>query len=199
MLAFQYRFSFASCRSKIPLGRVVYDRSSRVLSRKFLVSLCVMRYVVRYFYHFLVSNSRHGTHSPFVYALADSVIYNPHYQPDYSLEVPPGFNPSYFKLLQKILAFWKVDKISADLQDQDSPAFWLDSNDRVDMEQVLEMVHRGKVCIVHAPYSRGGHRVWKQLIQDPRVIVSLNLFHFGMLIHRQGQTKENFLLRYPLF
>src|SRR5690606_3191570 len=39
-----------------------------------------MRYYFDYIYHFLVSNSRHGTHSPFVYALTEKVIYNPSYK-----------------------------------------------------------------------------------------------------------------------
>jgi len=134
-----------------------------------------------------------------VYALADQVIYNSSYETHRFVELPEGFNPRYFGLLQKILSFWEIGKLSADLHDQHSMAFWLDLNDQIDLEQLLSMISQGKVIIVHAPYSRHGQRLWKQLIRDARVIVSINLFHFGILVHREGQTKESFLLRYPLF
>ncbi|MGO1519937.1 MAG: hypothetical protein ACTHZ1_01050 [Sphingobacterium sp.] len=155
-----------------------------------------MRYALQNIYHFLVSNSRHGTHSPFVYALTDQVIYNSSYKPRRFIAFPAGFNPPYLNLLRKILSFWEIDNLSEDLQDQHSQAFWLGLNSQVDLEQLLSMVSRGKILIVHAPYNKQQQRLWRSLIRDTRVVVSINLFHFGIVLHRDGQRKENFLLRY---
>ena len=155
-----------------------------------------MRYALQNIYHFFVSNSRHGTHSPFVYALTDQVIYNSSYTPHRLIAFPAGFNPPYLNLLRKILSFWEIDSLSEDLQDQHSQAFWLGLNSQVDLEQLLSMVSRGKILIVHAPYNKQQQRLWRSLIRDTRVVVSINLFHFGIVLHRDGQRKENFLLRY---
>lgn len=151
-----------------------------------------MRYYFDYIYHFLVSNSRHGTHSPFVYALTEKVIYNPSYKGQNFVEFPEGFKPNYFPLLKNIWSFWEVNTLSKDLQDMDAQSYWIDEKE--DSEVILSLIDAGKIIVFHEPYKQ--KRLWKKLIADQRVTVSINLFHFGILLKREGQRKQDFLLRY---
>lgn len=151
-----------------------------------------MRYYFDYIYHFFVSNSRHGTHSPFVYALTEKVIYNPNYKGQNFVEFPEGFKPNYIPLLKKIWSFWEVNTLSKDLQDMGAQSYWIDGKEDADV--ILSLIDAGKIIVFHEPYQQ--KRLWKKLIADPRVTVSINLFHFGILLKREGQRKQDFLLRY---
>lgn len=151
-----------------------------------------MRYYFDYIYHFFVSNSRHGTHSPFVYALTEKVIYNPNYKGQNFVEFPEGFKPNYIPLLKKIWSFWEVNTLSKDLQDMGAQSYWIDGKEDADV--ILSLIDAGKIIVFHEPYQQ--KRLWKKLIADKRVTVSINLFHFGILLKREGQRKQDFLLRY---
>src|SRR5690606_31069785 len=101
---------------------------------------CRMRYLISYVWHYLVSHSRHGTHSPFVYALADQVIYNPNYNITRFVKFPEGFNAPYITLLGKILDFWGIDQLSTELDGRLARAVWLREVDQVDAEEILETI-----------------------------------------------------------
>jgi len=127
-----------------------------------------------------------------VYALTEKVIYNPSYKGHNFVEFPEGFKPNYFSLLKKIWSFWEVNTLSEDLQDMDVQSFWIDGKE--DSEVILSLIDAGKIIVFHEPYKQ--KRQWKKLIADKRVTVSINLFHFGILLKREGQRKQDFLLRY---
>lgn len=154
-----------------------------------------MRYFFSYIYHFLASNSRHGTHSPFVYALAEQVIYNASYKSKHFVQYPEGFNPRYRTVLNNILSFWEISALDKDLSNPDVAAFWLQGG-AFDHEALLDLVEQGKVLVIHEPYAKAQRALWQSLIADERVTVSINLFHFGLILHRAGQRKEDFLLRW---
>ena len=151
-----------------------------------------MRYYFDYIFHFLVSNSRHGTHSPFVYALTEKVIYNPSYKSPNFVKFPEDFNPDYFPLLKKILSFWEANELSMDLKNLEAQSYWIDG--KADSDLILPLIDAGKFIVFHEPYKH--KEQWKKLITDQRVTVSINLFHFGILLKRDGQRKQDFLLRY---
>jgi hypothetical protein len=154
-----------------------------------------MRYLISYLYHFIVSNSRHGTHSPFVYDLASKVIYNVAYKSSNHVDFPVGFNPKYLPLLKKILSYWKFEKLGDDINNKDVNAYWI-NQPNIEVEELLKLVDEGKILIVDKPYSVKNKGLWNKLIDDRRVIVSINMFHFGIVLKREGQRKEDFLLRY---
>lgn len=155
-----------------------------------------MWYVLSYIHHFLASNSRHGTHSPFVYALADQVIYNRDNKKIGQVEFPAECNLKYKPLLNKILVYLSITKVSKDDHNTSADAYWICSPEDMDVEKVLNAVKGGKLVILDEPYKRAHRKFWRTMIKDPRVIVSINLFHFGIVLHREGQYKEDFLLRY---
>lgn len=153
-----------------------------------------MRYYWEALKHFMTANSRHGTHSPFVYALADNVIYTKAQDLLHTTLLPNDFSHPYRNLLTQLLSFIGLSRMESYSTDARSPAVWVDL-DQVRPNDVIALVKKGILVIVHEPYR--SKKVWRTLVSDPAIIVSLDLFHFGVLMYRDGQRKENFRLRYP--
>ncbi|GHE23609.1 hypothetical protein [Sphingobacterium griseoflavum] len=144
--------------------------------------------------HFITANSRHGTHSPFVYRLAEQVVYAKKTSGVAAVAMPRHFPWGYRLLLQQILPFCGVSGLGTLHEGEDSAAIWVDLDD-VSAERILHLVERGKILIVHEPHKR--EAIWDTLTANELVVVSIDLFHFGMLMHRDGQRKDHFILRYP--
>ncbi|MBD1427223.1 hypothetical protein [Sphingobacterium arenae] len=158
-----------------------------------------MRYYWDLIKHFFVSNSRHGTHSPFVYDLAVNAIYTVSRVHMCHINVPLGFKPRYKKLLLRILARMEKEEVAYFEQTTDANVFWIELKE-TPLRDIIEAVRQGKLIVVHEPFqTRKTKRIWQQLVQSADVVVSINLFHFGILIYRKEQRKENFQLRYPFW
>src|SRR5690606_36745136 len=63
--------SFIMTKLQKTIGNISNDKSSGAIFAR----MCSWRFYVDYLIHFVCSNSRHGTHSPFVYGLVDKVFY----------------------------------------------------------------------------------------------------------------------------
>lgn len=149
--------------------------------------------------HFFVSNSRHGTHSPFVYGLASSVIYqDSRVEPD-TVNVPTDFNPKYRDLLSDILSYMNISELTYVGRPDHAEALFVDLAESP-LNDIAEAIRRVKVVVIHEPFrTRETKRKWRKLMRSADVVVSINLFHFGLLMHRKGQRKEDFVLRYPFW
>ncbi|WDF68016.1 hypothetical protein PQ465_17175 [Sphingobacterium oryzagri] len=153
-----------------------------------------MRYYWELAKHFLRANSRHGTHSPFVYRLADKVIYAKAGDSAGRVILPPVFPVRYRQLMHDLLVAMNIEMLETFSGQVGSAAIWVPLNAGA-LHELLEQVAGGTVVIVHEPYR--ARRKWRALIADPTIIVSIDLFHFGILMTRAAQRKENFELRYP--
>ena len=154
-----------------------------------------MQYYFDLIKHFIVSHSRHGTHSPFVYAMADQVIYSKTHFWSAEVSFPTSFRFRYRELLAAVLSYLGIRELTLTESWQQGGAVWTDL-ETISSPELFEFLQNGTVLIVHEPYKDSKLR-WNELIADPRVIVSVDLFHFGILMRREGQRKENFRLRYP--
>lgn|SRR5690606_6309123 len=158
-----------------------------------------MRYYWDLIRHFFVSNSRHGTHSPFVYGLASRVIYHVSRVQPRMMKVPLDFNPKYRTLLLDILIYMNVEELGYLAQSNQAEALFTNLKNDV-ADEITDAVRAGKVVVVHEPFQTiKTKRLWQQLVQSTDVVVSINLFHFGLLMYRKEQRKENFRLRYPFW
>lgn len=158
-----------------------------------------MRYYWDLIWHFFVSNSRHGTHSPFVYGLASRVIYHVSRVQPHTVAVPSDFEPKYKSLLLAILTYMEVQELAYFREDAHADALFADWRS-LPTDTIIEAVRKGKIIVVDEPFqTRETKRIWQQLVQNPDVVISINLFHFGLLMYRKEQRKENFRLRYPFW
>lgn len=153
-----------------------------------------MRYYWELIRHFLTANSRHGTHSPFVYALAEKVVYAKAGTTTSPNVIPANLSFRYRCLLHDLLSALDVGQMDIYPHSLHGQAVWVDLN-MVSREDLIPLLSKGTAVIVHEPYQSKSK--WQDLIADPAVVVSIDLFHFGILLHRTEQRKENFRLRYP--
>lgn len=137
-----------------------------------------MFYLLKKLAHYLTANSRHGTHSPFVYTLADELIYNKNISRSVSLidDIQWYYMQQLHKQKEDFLVLSlkdiSVDEIAA-LQEDYFMIF-------------LKDVHRGEA-----------ENLWAAMQADQRFIVLIDFFEFGVLCKRTEQPKETFKLRYP--
>lgn len=78
---------------------------------------------------------------------------------------------------------------------------WLDANHQFEptvryVDLLLNhLPNHGCLVMDDIHWSTGMEKAWNQIIQDPRVTVSLDLFEVGVLFVRPGQAKEHFVLK----
>lgn len=148
--------------------------------------------ILRYILHFLGSNSRHGTHSPFVYALAEQVIYK------------RGWNTGkatkgYKRLLSEIADHFEVTYTSMPSDHGKDKALWL-TNPQISVEELVLWQHQFRYIVLeHIHRSAEDRNRWRSLQGDERFVVTIDLFFFGLVFYRTEQSKQHFKLRYPFW
>lgn len=175
-----------------------------------------MNYTLKYWRHYFVSHSRHGTHSPFVYKLVDEVIYQKASKARTS-ELPQFIQneskveQKKYALMDRLLKTFAYDDFSywADrplesyrslLQDQCGSyayrhVYYIDLDD-LDLN-FLENVGDRDLFIINEPHlSEKREAYWNKLKQDSRIVVTIDLYRIGLVYFRKGQRKENFLIRF---
>lgn len=77
----------------------------------------------------------------------------------------------------------------------------LDANHRYEptkryVEQILNhLPEQGCLVMDDIHWSRGMEKAWLEIIQDPRISVSIDLFEMGVLFVHAKQAKQHFILR----
>lgn len=151
-----------------------------------------MRYYFKLFSHFFSAHSRHGTHSPFVYKLADEVIYRPSTTPkDSGLGVE--------RLLRDIALYYAVDYVYHAVTTNSADAACI-IQEKLDIDRLADLQKRFRYLVIKNIYSdQEANSLWKAVCQDSRFIVCIDLFYFGLIFFRREQPKEVFKLRYPFW
>lgn len=136
-----------------------------------------MFYFLRKINHYLTANSRHGTHSPFVYALADRLIYNKKLKRSNSL-------------IQDIINYYNAKGV-------DSKSFLVTDFTSHTAEQLSLLQESYFMIFVKNIHNKTNQQSWLRMQKDDKFIVLIDLFEFGIICKRKEQPKENFKLRYP--
>lgn len=139
-----------------------------------------MIYSLQRIKHFITSNSRHGTHSPFVYALADELIYNNNIDRGDSL-------------MEDIISYFETKGINRGV-------FLVTDLNTYSVEELLSLQDNYFMIFVKDIYRKAIHRkIWKSMQEHKDFVVLIDLFEFGIICKRKEQLKENFKLRYPYY
>lgn len=160
----------------------------------------VMSYYFAYIKHYFLANSRHGTHSPFVYKLADEAIYVKASTFVGNLAFSSAVPQAYHALLTRILlhlGYTTLMDFDAAFDPAAQAAVYVESAGIVDMPALVARLDHTVVVVGGLYKSKQALAQWKSLQQHPDVTVTIDLFFFGLLFKRAGQHKESFRLRYP--
>lgn len=175
-----------------------------------------MNYLFKYWLHYLVSHSRHGTHSPFVYQLVDEIIYQkcaPDAITQWPVDIQEGKRAEQKKyaLVARLLEAFAYDRVSywADLPNETYAALLQKLRGSyafrqiyyIDKEQLelgfLDHIEERDILIINEPHRSGSRTAyWNKLKVDKRVVVTIDLYAIGLVFFRNGQRKENFLIRF---
>jgi len=156
------------------------------------------RYWLDYLQHLLKANTRHGTHSPFVYRLLDEVVY-----PRRRAGEPRDKTE---RLVSRLRNRFAPNRRAADLdgaqKQRDTDFIVLDniSHTTVDLQRLSSMLpqmHAGSVLVVLDIYRRAARkRLWQRIQTMPGVTITIDFFRVGLVFFHQGQAPQNFKIRY---
>lgn len=157
-----------------------------------------MYFLLQRIRHFLISNSRHGTHSPFVYALADQAIYNKQKviidNVVGSEIIPKHYRTLLFRILYHLGKKQIVDVLNFS---EEADVLFMEA-EQLTTPLIDQYLTDQRIIIVNKIHrSKKNKSVWENATRASKVTVSIDLLHFGILVHRSIQVKEDFVLRYP--
>jgi len=155
-----------------------------------------LHYYVHYLRHLLVANTRHGTHSPFVYRLVDEVFYLKRQADEPRDKV--------LRLTGRLMERFAPRQVyRMDTRLPDGPLdFVIIPGSEADaisarLHQLWPRLHADSVLVVEGIYRHAGvKRLWQSIQAKPEVTVTVDLFHVGLVFFHLGQAKEHFRIRY---
>lgn len=158
-----------------------------------------------YLQYLFKSTNKHGVHSPFVYDLLTRC---------FKQKTPGGLNKNEKHLWQLINFFrWKSIDLKADttsyknllknlsIPNNNKALFKLynASNIRIPTRQWLDSLEIGPdscIFIEGIHRSKKNSTYWNELVNDKRVIVSIDRYRYGLVFFRKEQLKQHFILRF---
>lgn len=96
-------------------------------------------------------------------------------------------NGLFEELIPKLSATWDAVFIDGNHSYKSTIAYF---------DLLLPYLHNDSVLIFDDIYwSKEMTLAWKELVKHPKITVSIDLFHFGLLFFRKEQLKESFMIR----
>ncbi|MFM6954245.1 MAG: hypothetical protein ACKOWL_04605, partial [Sphingobacteriaceae bacterium] len=142
-----------------------------------------------YVWHWLSANSRHGVHSPFVYALVDEAIYGT--QKLEQITLPESLQKQAPKVQAMLRRVVQAHRSPVDFE----KVIVIDGPNT--QASLLAEPKPNALLIVLGIYDSPEHKKqWKLIQANPAVTVTIDLFYVGLVYFREGQAKEDFKIRF---
>ncbi len=168
------------------------------------------------------SKNEHGVHSPFVFLLLTQGLYNRKIKlPVAALSTYKGVNSKKSRLLFKIVRYFSPKSIlivgdttfekevitlanpksNIDIENAIYNCIYFSSiptnsitNETV--EQLILTVENDSFWILEDIHANAAtEALWQTLQQNPKVTVTIDIYHFGLVFFRKEQAKEHFIIR----
>ena len=184
-----------------------------------------MRFRIQSYLQFLWhSKNEHGVHSPFVFLLLTQGVYNKKIKlPVADLSTYKGVNSKKSRLLFKIVRYFSPKSIlivgdttfEKEVMVLSNPKATIDididnaiynciyfssiginSITNETIEQLVLTIENDSFWIlenIHA--NAAAEALWQTLKQNPKVTVTIDTYHFGLVFFRREQVKEHFIIR----
>ncbi|MBS9766524.1 MAG: hypothetical protein KGV44_03155 [Flavobacteriaceae bacterium] len=154
------------------------------------------------FLHFLWhSTNQHGVHSPFVYQLITKGLYvkTPKKQA-YSKKEFGKTNRQQRKIIKKIFHYFNPTKKILTQQNTIFNSIYdcilFQKPSLSEFLKTLSYAHNDTVFIIKNPHkNQKNDENWNTLIENQKVIVSIDLYYIGLIFIRKEQLKQHFIIR----
>lgn len=174
--------------------------------------------------HYIISDTLHGTHSPFVYKFLETIIYNTSqlYDERNSLD-QLNKKHKYLKLIYRISKFYPHNKVLIINSDGAANSLFSEEkvieNDLSNTNEYFEIIYFGEALnedelkFYYHQYKSNTNetsffvfpsirknqkyfKTWKELCLDETNVISIDFFDLGLLFFNQKKPKEHFNIYY---
>ncbi len=156
--------------------------------------------IISYLRFLRESTNEHGVHSPFVYNLITKGLYvkKTRKQP---IHIKIGkTNRKQRKIIKKLFQYFAPQRNILFFKNQKlTGSYDCIIFDNPNLSHFLESVsyaHNDTLFIFKNPHkNKKNYEDWNTLIKNQKVIVSIDLYHLGLIFIRKEQLKQHFVIR----
>ncbi len=166
-----------------------------------------MKKIFSYIHFLFKSKTKHGVHSPFIYdfitkGLTQKSEVSSSKSDEIFYKTVSYFDPKNVRVFDEDDELKNVlTEFFLDLKHGNNSVelFFFNknlANNEFERYLLSNLFHNNSIVIIKdIRASKTIRKMWTSLLDDPRITVTLDLYHTGMLFFRDGQVKENFTIR----
>ncbi len=156
--------------------------------------------LIAYLKYRRTAKGRHGTHSPFVYALVDEVLLAKGSNNPTGIFAPgkAGLSQKYVSLLNRIASYYRYsDVVLASEASGGKHDMVLWDTKENNLDKLLPLVMEDGMIVVPNIYNtEADTTLWNTLRQNGSVRMSIDLFGVGLLLFRKEfKERQHFVLK----
>lgn len=164
--------------------------------------------LLSYLKFLLKSTNQHGVHSPFVYSLVTQCFYKKRKYKPYG-----NWNKKQ-RLLYRIIQYFQPQTllevsensvldvfnlglpIHTEVGNHSYDFVYFDKSSLQDFEQLLPTQQNDSIWVINHIYkTQKAQQIWQTIKENPRVTVTVDTYHYGLVFFRKEQQKEHFVIR----
>ncbi len=135
------------------------------------------------------STNQHGVHSPFVYALLIQCFYK--------RDLNENIKVKHSRFIAKLYHYFKPKNFCVGNIEDFDHIDMLITQDLIWKDKYSYLVHNDTLIVIKGIYSnRDALKKWKQLQNNKKITVTIDVYSYGLVFFRKEQVKQNLIVRY---